>query len=190
MLSGTYAIVNIITQDFYVGSAYDLKARKRIHFKALKNNRHCNSRLQRAFNEHGESNFRFVVLLTSSKDKVKGLEQQLLDQVWGKPFTYNICGKVNTTCPVVRGPMSEATKAKIGKSNSVALRGRKLTNEITRKKLCDYQRTRPRKPFTQEAKDKMSAAKLGKPAPWNSHPKSEETKRKISETKRRANGTV
>lgn len=50
MKSGIYALVNDETGKMYVGRSIDLDKRKRTHFWALRNGRHPNSHLQRAWN--------------------------------------------------------------------------------------------------------------------------------------------
>ena len=60
--TGIYRIVCNINNRVYVGSAVNLRKRKREHFSALRSNRHFNKHLQNAYNKHGEHCFDFKVV--------------------------------------------------------------------------------------------------------------------------------
>src|ERR1700726_4028557 len=60
--SGIYRIVNTLNGKFYIGSAVNLRIRRKNHFVTLRNNAHKNPYLQRAFNKHGEQAFTFEVI--------------------------------------------------------------------------------------------------------------------------------
>ena len=77
--SGIYQIKNIINNKVYIGSACDLNLRKRKHFSDLNLNKHHSIILQRAFNKYGGENFVFEILLFCPKEKLRILEQNLLD---------------------------------------------------------------------------------------------------------------
>lgn len=77
---GIYKITNTTNGKFYIGSSVDLKKRKRDHFRELRNNIHCNSRLQNSFNKYGEDNFMFVVVeMVSERENLVTLEQHWID---------------------------------------------------------------------------------------------------------------
>ena len=59
---GIYAIVNLVNQHFYVGSAKSLSDRKHHHFRDLKSGKHKNSHLQRAYDAYGSDVFLFGIL--------------------------------------------------------------------------------------------------------------------------------
>lgn len=60
--SGIYRIVCSANGKIYIGSAVNLRHRKKDHFKTLRGNRHANIRLQRAWNKYGEDAFSFEVI--------------------------------------------------------------------------------------------------------------------------------
>ena len=60
--TGIYKIINIENKKVYVGSSVNLKSRKYEHYRNLKNNKHCNTYLQRAYNKYGKDNFKWEVL--------------------------------------------------------------------------------------------------------------------------------
>lgn len=59
MKSGIYKILNLADGKFYIGRAFNLNARWRIHKHALRHNKHTNSYLQNAWNIYGEDCFVF-----------------------------------------------------------------------------------------------------------------------------------
>jgi group I intron endonuclease len=60
--AGIYRIVHVATGRMYIGSAMNLHIRRKNHFNTLRNNKHKNPKLQRAFNKYGPDAFRFEVL--------------------------------------------------------------------------------------------------------------------------------
>ena len=130
-----YAIINVMDWKLYIGSAVQARRRKQEHLSKLRNGKHCNIHLQRAFNKYGESAFRFVIL-TRVKD-TKNLSHY--EQIWINRFDfnkelYNFCPTAgNTTGRIV----TEETRKKISKKNS----GRKASDE-TKKKLSQARKGR------------------------------------------------
>lgn len=59
---GVYAIVNVATGEFYIGSAYNMWQRWIQHRSQLKCGTHCNERLQAAYEHNGAGTFRCVVV--------------------------------------------------------------------------------------------------------------------------------
>jgi len=64
-----YTIVQRSTGKQYIGSTSDVKARMARHFSDLKNNRHHNLHLQRAFNKYGQDDFEVVILEENKGDE-------------------------------------------------------------------------------------------------------------------------
>ena len=60
--SGIYAIRNLINGKMYIGSASNLSNRQRTHYKELCANKHCNRKLQNAWNKYGKDAFSFEIL--------------------------------------------------------------------------------------------------------------------------------
>lgn len=79
MVSGVYQIRNTVTGAVYVGSSKNLRQRWLEHRKKLRGNCNGNRNLQRAWNEHGESAFTFVVLHECPEDALLVDEQAELD---------------------------------------------------------------------------------------------------------------
>lgn len=192
--SGIYKITSKIKSDrFYIGSAIDLKQRKRDHFKDLRKNKHGNSRLQNHYNKYGEQDLVFEVIeYVEYKTKLLEREQFYIDSL--NPF-FNICKVAGSLLGTKR---SEETKkkmslAKIGKPSSN--KNRKLSedhkyklsishfglkrSDETRRKMSENSgmkgRVSPKKGLkcSEITRQKMSKSKMGRIV-------SEETRLKIS----------
>ena len=88
--SGVYLILNLCNNNFYIGSSNNFIKRKRAHFYKLKNNKHDNIHLQRAFNLYGKENFEFIIVELLIKEDLKAFEQLFLDEWFGKLECYNL----------------------------------------------------------------------------------------------------
>lgn len=69
-----YKIINLITNEKYVGQTTNYNRRKENHLSALHNNRHPNPKLQNSWNYYGEENFVWEV-------KAYDLTKSELDQL-------------------------------------------------------------------------------------------------------------
>lgn len=134
-VSGIYGIENTVNGKVYYGSTVDRDDRWRRHKRALKDGKHRNRHLQRAWNKYGEDAFRFVWMEDVPPEQLLDKEQVYLDCNEGG---YNIA-----TCAEAfmrgrkLGPQSEEHRRKIGDKS----RGR-VKSEETRKKLSDAARKR------------------------------------------------
>lgn len=77
--SGVYAITNIVDGKRYVGSSCNLEDRWRTHRNDLRQGRHFNRILQKAWNEHGEASFLFTIIEYVSPEQLLDREQHQLD---------------------------------------------------------------------------------------------------------------
>lgn len=190
--SGIYQIKNLVNNKLYIGSANNLYRRKnREHFYRLAQNKHCNDKLQDAFNKYGEQNFVFEVIeFVEDKDNLLECEQYWLDRFNVVEKGYNIqpiAGKIY---------MTDEIKLKISKSNKGHVsprKGIKLSDE-TKQKISNARKGKYHKEnsfwfgkhLTEETKQKISASKLGK-IPWNKGKTgiySEESLQKMSKSRK------
>ena len=84
-----YKIENVVTDDFYVGSAVNHKRRKWEHWSQLKKNEHHCVKLQQAWNEYGEDAFEFVIIEEVDDDNLLQVEDAYLALNAGQPHCYN-----------------------------------------------------------------------------------------------------
>lgn len=124
-MSGIYTISNLLTRKIYVGSAANIYHRWGNHRSDLKNSKHHSPYLQRAWNKHGEENFKFEVLATCPKEYLIKMEQFFIDKI--KP-EYNISKTAGSPLGVKHTEKAK-TNMSIAKKNS----------EISKSKLREIQ---------------------------------------------------
>ena len=166
--SGVYRILCEPTGKFYIGSAVDLQNRRSVHFSELRNNKHCNSFLQKAWNKYGEEKFSFDVLLICSRKDLVFYEQRAIGILTPEfnmvPRAGSVLGRVH----------SEETRKKIAikaklERNSEA--GKRRVREQALRQWADpekraymiraltgrtYKVKSPRKPISDNTRKKMS----------------------------------
>lgn len=171
-MTGIYKIVNIVTNDVYIGKSIDIKHRFRDHMSELRTNQKVyNEFFQRSFNKYGEHNFKLEILEECD-------EQSLNDReiYWIAHYRQNYPHRLyNVSNGGDGGRMPddiiEKTKIKISNANK------------GNPKLSHPGKSNPMygKHHTEASKQLMSQHKKGQ-IPWNKGiPHSEETKKKISE---------
>ncbi len=170
MSSGIYCIENIVNGKKYIGQSQNMEKRQYVHFSMLFNNKHENSKLQRAFNKYGKESFVFKILIYCEIAELTKYEQDFVNLY--KDNIYNIrleCVETN------RGiKWSEESKLKASLNHA------------------DYSgKNHPRygTHCSDETKKKISEGQYfhGENHPMYGKHHSEETKRKISEARR---GTI
>lgn len=168
--SGIYMILNTKNGKMYIGSTNNFKARKKDHFERLKSGTHGNRYLLRAFEcgKYAQTDFIFVLVeLVENTSLMLIREQHYLDILWEQYYDikYNIARYAGA--PMRGLKHSAEARAKIGEAS-------RNMSEESRQKWQESMKNRP--PATQETRNKLRIANLGK-----KH--TEETKKKISEVK-------
>lgn len=113
-------ILNISTEKYYIGRAFNLDMRWRTHKSALNKNKHTNEYLQFAWNKYGESDFKFFILETIiDKNKIIQREQHWIDilQACNREKGFNLNPSAANS---IGYKHTEDAKAKI-KANSLRL---------------------------------------------------------------------
>lgn len=98
-----YRIFCVVTSLSYVGLSRSPEKRQRTHFHQLKAGVHKNTRLQTAFNEHGEQTFRFEIL----ERNIPGSSVGKRERYWIAKFTGHENGYNMTTGGEVNPPPSK-----------------------------------------------------------------------------------
>jgi group I intron endonuclease len=201
--AGVYAIIQKSTNRRYIGSTADLAKRECDHFRNLKLNKHCNAKLQAAWNKYGADDFYwFVIVYNEDAHELLNLEQAWIDfyQTTKRKHGFNISifagapqrGIQHTPearakiSAAGRRPCSEETRAKISAANKGRTRspeqrahlskintGKKLSPEVAEK----LRQSLIGRKKTPEAIAKFSATRKG-------HIVTEETRAKISASKK------
>lgn len=97
MKAHIYKIENLINSHIYVGSSFEVEARKTKHFYLLDKGNHHSIHLQRAYNKYGKENFKFEILEELNNVSIEEVllkEQFYLDSLNPE---YNIC-KIAGSC--------------------------------------------------------------------------------------------
>lgn len=182
---GIYRIKNLVNGHCYIGQSANLIVRRKSHFNLLKTHRHSCIHLQRAWDKYGKDNFIFEPILFCEPKELTYYEQTLVDLY--KP-QYNIL-KICVTSPLGTKATPEHRKklslAKMGKPSPI--RGRKLSQErINHMKeiaLRGLENPSYGIPRSEEVKRKISESKMGDKHPfWGKHIP-EEWKKKMSITR-------
>lgn len=150
--SGIYKILNIENGHFYIGSTSNLPKRKWDHFSELRNNKHANKHLQRAFLKYGEPAFSFVPVLFCSIDNLLFYEQLFIDQF--KPV-YNIAKIAGASMRGLKRTPESLAKA------SAKLKGRILTEEH-KAKISAAHMGKIQGPHSEEHKKKIGDKSRGR----------------------------
>ena len=148
LISGIYKITNLVTRDYYIGSAVNLNSRKRTHFANMNLGKHPNKHLQSSYNKYGKENFSFEILAKCPKEYLLKLEQFFIDNL--KP-SFNKRKEVNSNLGMV---LTEEHKRKISKSNTNNPKrvGRKLSKEHKE----NIRKSHLGKKLSEETKQKIS----------------------------------
>lgn len=153
MSSGVYKITNSVNGSIYIGSAINIDKRKRFHLWCLKNNKHCNTHLQRSFIKYGDSFFKHEVIEYCLPEDCINREQYFIDKYILDGYNlYNMCKIAASVLGIKR---SEETKIKL----SIAAKKRPKITEETRKKLQEvHSKYRP----SSDTIKKIALANTGK----------------------------
>jgi group I intron endonuclease len=164
--SGIYKIQSKIKPErIYIGSAVNFKNRCSVHIICLRKNKH-NKKLQSHYNEFGENDLEFSILLKCDPKKLIKNEQNFINEY--KPY-FNISKKAGSTLGI---NYSDEVKLKMSKAQKgLKHPWRKNLTEESKLKISNSLKGHK---VSEETRNKLSKAKIGKP-------RSEETKRKISQ---------
>jgi group I intron endonuclease len=152
--SGIYIIKTKNNNRFYIGSAINLYNRMHTHLTHLKQNKHCNAKLQRFVNKYGIENLFFECVELCDKDNLIKREQFYIDTL--KPF-YNIARIAGSTLgtKITKEQSEKLSKLRKGKQNSL---GRKYSKE-TILKMSESAKKRGLHPAFKEASKKANTGR-------------------------------
>ena len=159
-LPGVYMITNIVNRYFYIGSAIDVSKRICGHIYYLRGNRHHNPKLQASWNKYGENSFLFSVLETVGAADLLKAEQKWFDHysVGKRKDCYNIHSIPYST---LGRKHSAATKIRMSEAQKKANRSperKKISGDTLRK----YNLSLKGVPKSEEHKRKISESNKGK----------------------------
>jgi group I intron endonuclease len=146
-LTGVYAIVNLVNNKFYIGSAVRTNKRKSAcgfyarwsgHLCALFKGKHDNGHLQRSWNKHVPENFEFRILEFTEPEMGEEVEQIYLDTS-DDSQRYNLNPNANSCLGVKRSKEFCDSLSKIHKGKAIS--------EEHKQRLSEFFKNRFVKPF-------------------------------------------
>jgi group I intron endonuclease len=180
---GIYLIFCLANQRVYIGQSQSVKSRLADHQKHLKQGKHINSYLQKAYDKYGVDMFVFRSVEYPEDTSVESLttrEQYWIDQFDAmnprRGFNLREAGSHGKHTEEAKQKMSEAQKESMKKKMSspdwVPPNTGKTHSEETKKRISEAKKGKPKEPVSEETRRKLSEANTGK-----KH--SEETKKKL-----------
>lgn len=208
-MTGIYKIQsNTNPSKFYIGSANNIYSRFNNHKCDLRKNKHANKKLQYHYNKYGEGDLILSVVAICDKEELIPIDKIIRPEqffIWAYNPWFNILeiagkppckygednpfyGKQHTE--ETKQKLSEANKGKtpwLGKKHSwetiEKMRLSKIGNKYcVGREVSDKVIAALKRPKSQDTIEKIRQSKLGKPGVNKGIPKSEETRRKISES--------
>lgn len=171
-MTGIYKILNVITNDVYIGKSNDIDHRFKDHMCELKNNRkQYNEFFQRSFNKYGEENFKLQIIEECSATELNDKEIYWIAE-YRKNYPFRL---YNVSDGGDDGRMPD----------DIIVRNKLKISDINKgnPKLSHPGKSNPMygKHHTEESRKRMSEHRRGQ-LPWNKGiPHTEVTKKKISE---------
>jgi len=173
-MAAIYKIVNVVTEDFYVGSAVKPKRRKWEHWAALKKGTHHCVALQAAWNTFGEDAFEFEVIeLVENEAQLLLVEDTHLLQHAGRTHCYNTALTTQqpaSSTPSVRAKIKAAMQRLYVDKEKHPRFGKKHSKETKNKlsvsrtgKAAGTKHYRYGQTVSPEVREKIGAAQRGKP---------------------------
>lgn len=157
--SGIYKILNIITRDYYLGSAVNMHVRWGQHRRELRKNLRGNTHFQNAWNKYGEQAFEFSVVLLCDVKYNLYFEDWLIKLL--NP-AYNIAK--DAKAPFQGRHHTEETRAKMSTSMKGKNLGKRRSEEI-RAKMSEVRKGELNhnfgKRFSEATLEKMGKAQRG-----------------------------
>jgi len=212
---GVYKISNTLGPEgkYYIGYSCDINRRWGTHKSTLKTNKHCNIRMQRAYEKYGSDCFTYEILQEcETEEEAKNVELSYLEDLTIRDKLYNLHYNSSGGDMLTYHPNKELIIEKRRKSQKES--NSKLTHEEHKLRFCMkigekngmYGRTHTDevkrlysdmhkgntynlgRKASQETKDKMSviaSERLGEKNPFFGKKHSEETLKKMLETKQK-----
>jgi group I intron endonuclease len=168
-MAAVYRILNVVTDDFYIGSTRNPKKRRWEHWNDLKLGKHHCAAMQAAWSEFGPDAFEFEILEDGvAEENLLRIEDAYLVQHAGQPYCYNTALS-SMQPPAIRPETIEKIRAS------------------TLRNWAGNPGAHPRlgRKHTEETKAKIRAAKLANPVrPWLGKTRDAATRKKIGDAQR------
>jgi group I intron endonuclease len=145
-IAGIYKIINLIDGKIYIGQTVNYRKRATSHRARLRNGKHHNEHLQRAFNKYGENAFKVELVKQCKVEELDELEQYYIKKFDSCNHSkgYNMMHggqKYREFTKEVRQKMSEAGKGRVftkehRKRISLAQKGKVISQKSIEKSIA------------------------------------------------------
>ena len=163
--SGIYRIYFFGNNKSYIGLTKSFKARKNQHLRMLREGSHCNIHLQRAFNIHGEDNFRIELIEECDKCDLDKKEKDYIEMYdsFKNGFNLTTGGENCNISEDVKKRISEKHKGKIVKEQTrKKLRDINLGKRLSKEHKNKISISNQNRDLTKEQREQMSKGGLSK----------------------------
>ena len=138
---GIYSIQNKINGKVYIGkTGMNFGDRWDSHRSLLRNGKHFNQHLQRAWDKYGEENFEFIIIEDCQVEDLDNKERYYIELYRSKELSYNLADGGDGGCFLGK-QLPEETKRKIGEKNRINMTGKRMSEE-TKIKMSNSQKKR------------------------------------------------
>lgn len=115
--SGIYGICCTKNNKWYIGKSINIRNRWASHLWRLKNQKHNNEYLQRAWNKYGQASFSFQVLTTAEAAQLPELEKHFIAEYRAlAPDGFNLTTGGETNIQFSESSLKKLSLARIGKT--------------------------------------------------------------------------
>jgi group I intron endonuclease len=165
-----YQITNMLTGDFYIGSAQSFARREWQHRYALNKNQHKNPHMQASWNKYGEESFVFEILEEhpDGSDTLE-VENTYLHKAVGRSDCFNV--------------NRDAKQSRLGQKHTEETR--KLISEKLTGMLAGENHYRYGQTVSEEVRAKISETQKGRPSPMKGKKMSEEGRANVAASVKR-----
>lgn len=153
-MSGIYKITCLSTGKIYIGSSVNIHDRWSAHKHNLRNNKHVNKHLQKAWIKYGEDNFKFEIIENIKPNLFVERENCWIDKTHARDRKYGFNIIEPEIPPMLGRSHTIASKLKMSKAH----KGKILTDEHRKNLGLSHLGSKR----TKETRLKMSAASKGK----------------------------
>ncbi len=166
---GVYQIRVVDDDTFYIGASSRTKTRLDTHLRELKDNKHCNEKLQESYNNSSDKVLEISIFTTSSLENAFAVEKDLIK----KNKERKNCANIKDSCiPSMLGMKhSEETRQKISHHNKEYYKNPKINpfygkkhTEITKHKLKQNAEEYYKNPINRERQKSFMCDRMKDPA--------------------------
>lgn len=154
-ITGIYEIINNIDGKVYIGQTINYRQRRKHHLTDLRNGKHFNEHLQRAFNKYGEENFSMHLIERCEENELDREEIRIIKakQATNPKYGYNLMNG---------GQTYRRFTDKVKEKMSNTRKGMKFS-KIHRQRIGDSHRG---KKISRESVEKGKRTKFNKKSQW------------------------